>query len=324
VYGEHRNSQAGTLLRPIGDGPDGGSTIWSVYFEGKVAAMATIPYVIEVDESAFQQDVIERSQDVPVVVDFWAPWCGPCRVLSPILTNLAQEYQGRFVLAKINVDENQRLAAQFGVQGIPMVKAFRDGRAVDEFVGAQPHPTVRQFIERLLPDPLEGQVKAARTLLASKQFGAAAAAFKQILAQQPEHPAALLGLAEAHVGQGEEQLALDVLSSIPRGTPAEIEANRLRREIELRSVVSGADEAGLRARVAAEPADLETRYRLASLLLVQDRQQEALDQYLEILRRDRTFYNGAARQAMLDIFERLNDQTMVRSYRDKLAMVLFV
>src|SRR5512133_204521 len=251
--------------------------------------MATTSFVIEVNEQDFQAEVIERSRQTPVVVDFWAPWCGPCRVLSPILEGLVQENGGRFVLAKINVDENQGLAAKYGVQGIPMVKAFKDGRGVDEFVGAQPPPIVRQFIQRLLPSETDQKVAQAGTLLEAGNLAEAEQAFRSVLAEQAEHPGAWLGLARALARQNQEQAAIDALSHVPLGTPEGNEALRLRQEMKLRAEAGNADEATLRARIAEAPADLEARYKLASVLAVERCYEESLEQYLEIVRRNRTF-----------------------------------
>ncbi len=286
--------------------------------------METTSFVIEVNEEDFQTEVIERSRQTPVVVDFWAPWCGPCRVLSPVLEGLAHENSGRFVLAKINVDENPSLAATYGVQGIPMVKAFKDGQAADEFVGAQPQPVVRQFIERLLPGEGDQKVSEGRTLLEAGKPKEAEETFRSVLAEQAEHPGAWLGLARALAEQGQEQGVLDALTHVPLGTPEGNEATRLRQEMKLRAEAGSADEPALRARLAAAPEDLEARYKLASLLAVQRCYEESLEQYLEVVRRNRSFNKGAAREAMLHLFDVLGDDPLVRTYRNRLASVLFV
>lgn len=279
--------------------------------------------VLDVDERTFQHEVIERSREVPVVVDFWAPWCGPCRMLGPVLESLAHEYQGRFILAKLNTDENQRLAAQFRIQGIPAVKAFKDGRIVAEFVGAQPRPVVRQFIEALLPNELDIKAAQGRELLQAGAFQEAERRFREVLAENPDHPAALLGLAKSLLGQGKEQGALQTLDRVPAATPEGAEAARLRAEIALRQEAGHEDEATLRTLLEEAPDDLDARFKLASLLAVQGRYDEAFEHYLEIVRRDRSFRDDGARKAMLQLFELLGDQPLVREYRNKLATLLF-
>ncbi len=279
--------------------------------------------IVDVNERNFQREVIERSREVPVVVDFWAPWCAPCRMLGPVLEGLAQEFDGRFVLAKLNTDENPRLAAQFGIQGIPAVKAFKNGRVVAEFVGAQPRPMVRRFIEQLLPNELDAKTAEGRRLLAAGRFSEANAKFQEVLSERPDHPAALLGRAQALLGLGQEEAALKLLNQVPAATPEGAEAARLRAQVVLRRGAGNGDEASLRARLTESPADLEARYQLASLLASQQRYEEALEHFLEVVRRDRKFRNGDARQAMLHIFELLGDQPLTRAYRNKLASVLF-
>ncbi len=288
-----------------------------------MVAMMVSQVVMDVNERSFQREVMERSHEVPVVVDFWAPWCAPCRMLGPVLESLAQEFGGRFILAKLNTDENPRLAAQFGIQGIPAVKAFKNGRVVAEFVGAQPRPTVRKFIEQLLPNELDAKVAKGRRLLAAGKFSEADATFQEVLSGQPDHPAALLGRAQALLGLGQDEVALKLLNQVPVATPEGAEAARLRAQVALRQGAGNGDEAGLKARLAENPADLEARYQLASLLASRQRYEEALEHFLEVIRRDRKFRNGDARQAMLHIFELLGDQPLTRTYRNKLASVLF-
>jgi putative thioredoxin len=276
------------------------------------------PVVIEVDESSFGQDVIQRSREVPVIVDFWAVWCGPCRTLGPILESLAREYAGRFVLAKLNVDENQALAAQYNIQGIPAVKAFRDGKVAAEFVGALPRAAVRQFVEKLMPNGADVAVAAARTLLQAGKAGEAAARLRAVLVDSPDHPAALLGLAEAELAGGRDSEALAILDRLPTA-----EAARLRRAIALRQAVGEASEADLCARLAANADDLSARYALGSLLSLQDRYEEALEQFLENVRRDRGAERNRAREAMLHLFDILGDDPLARQYRNRLASLLF-
>ncbi len=280
-------------------------------------------WVIDVNEQTFQSAVVERSREVPVIVDFWAAWCGPCRTLGPILENLAQEYGGRFILARLNVDENQRLSAQYNIQGIPAVKGFREGKVAAEFVGALPRPAVRQFVDRLLPNELDLKVAEARASLAAGKPAEAEAGLRSVLAENADHPAALLGLAQALAAQDQMAVALELLGRVPPATPEGAEAARLRMAWRLAEAVMGASEAELNDRIAQEPSDLSARYRLGCLLAGQERYQESLDQFLEVVRRDRAAHRNQAREAMVYIFDILGEDPLARAYRNRLASVLF-
>jgi len=160
------------------------------------------PFMLDVNEANFEQEVLLRSHEVPVVVDFWAEWCGPCKVLGPILERLAIEGGGRFILAKINVDQNPGLAMRFGVQGIPAVKAFKQGKVEAEFVGSQPEPVVRRFIQRLVPSPAEQAAQAANSLLVTHHWKEAEEAFREALAEDERNAVAALGLMKSLLMQG--------------------------------------------------------------------------------------------------------------------------
>jgi putative thioredoxin len=289
-----------------------------------MAVPATVSqWIINVDEATFQRDVIERSRQVPVVVDFWAIWCGPCRSLGPILESLAAEYAGRFVLAKLNVDENQRLAAQYNIQGIPAVKGFRNGQVASEFVGALPRPAVRQFIDKLVPNAQDTRVSEGLALVAAGKPSEAEKIFRSVVAEYPKHAGAQLGLARSLMEQGQSEAALRALDSVPPGTPEIHDASQLRMAIALRQAAGGASEPDLQGRIAAAPGDLNTRYQLASLQATQGRNQEALENFLEIVRRDRGSERNRARTAMLHIFEVLGEDPLARTYRNRLASLLF-
>jgi putative thioredoxin len=279
--------------------------------------------VFDANERDFERTVLERSKEVPVVVDFWAPWCGPCRTLGPLLERLVAEQKGKVVLAKVNVDENQRLAAAFSVQSIPLVLGLRDGKIAAEFLGALPESGVRDFLARLLPSEADTTVEAGEQLLAGGRTAEAEATFRRALELDPRNDRAVLGLARVLSERREDQDALDLLERVAPGTELRQEADRLAAAIRIRQ--SGTfDEQALRARIERDAKDLEARFELAQGLAGGGRYDEALREYLEIVRRDRSFRDDGARKAMLDVFDLLGSgDEMVDRYRSELAKVLF-
>jgi len=278
--------------------------------------------IVDVGDADFERAVLERSKDVPVVVDFWAPWCAPCRALGPVLERLATEYAGDFVLAKVNVDEAPAVAQAFRVQSIPAVKGFRDGALVAEFVGAQPEPAIRQFLSALLPSEADRLAREGEGRLAADDATGAEVAFRDALARDARHPHALLGLARCHAERNEVPEALSHLERISPNASVAREAERLAAELRTRADGAG-DEAALRARLAADPSDLDARLALGRALAAHRRYEDALAELLEVVRRDRRHADEAARKAMLDVFQVLGDDPVVDRYRSELAKALF-
>ena len=245
----------------------------------------------DVSTKTFEKEVLDASKTVPVIVDFWAPWCGPCRSLTPIIEKVVGEFKGRVKLVKVNSDDNPELSQAFRVQSIPNVIAFKDGRAVSQFVGAQPESQVRAFIEKLLPSQIEAALKNAEDLLAA-----------------------------GNLDDAERQLA--VIKSDP-SIAARIEA--VRQGIAYaRAGDQGPAEAELRAKLEANPADHETRLALAGIYAGQRRYQEAMDELLEILKRAKNWREGEARKQLLSLFTLASSQpTLVAEYRRKLASAMF-
>ncbi|WP_026370793.1 thioredoxin [Kallotenue papyrolyticum] len=277
--------------------------------------------VFDVNERDFATAVLQRSTTTPVVVDFWAPWCGPCRALGPILERLAREANGAWLLAKVNVDQNPRLAAQFGVQGIPAVKAFRDGKVVAEFTGALPEREVRAWLKQVAPSQIEQWLALAQHQEAS-DAQAAAATYRRVLEREPDNATALLGLGRVLLLQGDSQ-ATAILRQIKSGAPEYATAQALLALAPLLNAATGDTDAA-RAAVEANPRDPEARWQLAANLAQRQDWEGALEQLLTIVQYHRAWRDDAARQAMLAIFALLGEShALVRHYRQRLANALF-
>ena len=283
-------------------------------------------FSLDVGSADFQEKVLAASHQAPVLVDFWAEWCAPCRILKPILEKLAAEYGGRFILAKLNSDQNQELAARYGVRGIPNVKAFVDGEMVDEFTGALPEAQIRAFIDGLLPSPAEPLRLAAREARARGDAEVACSLLADALQLDPANETVQLDLAEIHIDAHRIDAARAILDALEHRAKDMARLGALQARLKLVTAGAGADPAALAARIAAHAGDLDARLQLAHALALVHDYRPALEQLLEIVRRDRQWQDQAARMTMLDLFTLLGGNAqyddLVREFRIQLARTL--
>jgi putative thioredoxin len=278
--------------------------------------VALSEHILDVNETTFENEVVLRSHQVPVVVDFWAAWCGPCSMLTPILERQAIEAGGGFRLAKVNVDENPNLALRYGVRGIPAVKAFVDGKVVSEFVGAQPEGRVSLFIQNLVPSEADKELAEAMSLLATRHWAEAEAAFDEVFQADDSNAPAALGLVKSKLMQGKGSQALMILNRFPAGSEWAT-AEGLKPLAELLAEVEESD-----------PADdlngLSASLLQAARLIARGNLPAAMDGLLDILRQDKSHREGLPKKVMLSLFALLGDEDpLTRQYRDELASVLF-
>lgn len=282
------------------------------------------PWIIDARADTFALDVIERSRELPVVVDFWAQWCQPCRLLAPLLEKLVQEHAGKFLLVKADTDQLPDIAGSFGVQGIPAVYGLRDGQVVDYFVGALPEPQLRTWLERLLPSPAEQLVAEARKLEESDP-DLAATKYRQAAELAPNMPDAQIGLGRVALAQGRTDEAGAVLQELKARGFLEPEAEKLQAELDMhmfRKEAGDVDE--LQRAAAAKPDDLDLKLKLAEAYAAGGKYQESLETALALIQADRQRFGETARKVMLDVFRILpEDSPLTSEYRRKLSTALY-
>jgi putative thioredoxin len=285
----------------------------------------TTSHVYEVTGASFQQSVIDQSHIVPVVVDFWATWCPPCRLLGPVLEKLAREYDGRFLLAKVESDREPALSAQFGVRSIPAVFGVRDGKVLDAFVGVQPESMIRAWLDRLLPTPADILATEGRSLETTDPVSAEAR-YNAALALVPDLPAAQTGLARLALEQGRLDDALARIASLERRGFLESDAEKLKAELTLRiqaRQAGGITLESARAALAARPDDGKLKLQLAEALAAAGQYADALALGLELVERDAKGSGQNARQIMVAIFQLLPPGSeLLTEYQRLLSLAL--
>lgn len=279
----------------------------------------------DVSEPEFAARVLEASKQVPVLVDFWASWCGPCKMLAPTLTKLADAYNGRFMLAKVNTDEEPRLAREYGVRALPTVKVFKDGRVVDEFMGVLPEPAVRAVIERHVEHESDKLRRQAEASLEAGDTATARRLLEGAAELDPDNPAIKIATAKMLMFTGAADRAQFILQSLPVDVSMNPEVKRLQAQIGFAQVASTAafDESELQRIISTDPKDLQARYRLSAKKVLRGDYEGALEQLFEILRQDRSFEDDAGRRGMLSVFEILGGSgELVSRYRAKMLNML--
>jgi putative thioredoxin len=298
--------------------------------EPLIGGAAAAP-VKDVTTANFMAEVVDGSFDAPVIVDFWAPWCGPCKQLGPILEKTVRATNGAVRMVKLNIDENPEIAQQMRIQSIPAVYAFKDGRPVDGFVGAVPESQVKQFVQRLGggkggPSPVEEALAMAKEALQTGDHASAGALYSQILQREPDNVEAVAGLARATTARGEFAKARQLLDRVPKESAghADIAAARAALDLAEQAQKAMASAGKLRTRLARDPDDHDARFELATALFGSGDREAAIDELLSLFKRDREWNEQAARKQLVKFFEAMGPtDPLTLSGRRRLSSIMF-
>jgi len=286
--------------------------------------MSDLPHVFDVTTDAFEADVLQKSMQVPVLIDFWATWCGPCKTLGPILEKLASEYNGAFELARVDVDKEQEIAAAFQIRSVPTVFLVKGGQIADGFPGALPEGQLREFLKQHGIEPAAAPVEAEAVDEAPLDPQAEAARLREAIAAEPDKAELKLDLALALLKTGETGEAEALIEALPANLATDDRTVRAKARLGFAALLKDAPAIeALQASVATDPADLHARHLLGVRLLLDGRDEAALEQFIEMLRIDRGFENGLPRKALIDAFRVVEDEDLVGKYRRRMSSLLF-
>jgi len=281
-------------------------------------------YSFDVSEENFATQVMQASYQQPVLLDFWATWCGPCQSLMPLLTQMVANSEGRFLLGKVDIDQQQALASQFAVRSVPTVKLVKNGQVVDEFTGALPENQIRAFIDKHLDKESDLQMQQALQQYQQGETQQALTHMGQIIESDPQNHSNVILYVHALIREDHIKQASQWLQSLPKEIQQQAEISALKAQIEFSHIAQNApDIAALLTTLEKDPASSEARYQLAARYILQSEMEQALAQLLELVKRDRAYNDDAARKGLLQLFELLgNDHPLVSQTRRQLARVL--
>ena len=286
--------------------------------------MSDSPHIVSVGRADFLREVVEKSREIPVLVDFWAVWCAPCQMLNPVLVKLADEFQGKLRIAKVDIDEQQELALQYGVRSVPTLKLFHGGQVVRELLGAQPENVLRQAIEPYIARPVDALRAQAGLAKTAGHTAEAERLLRQAVADDPAYYRSHQDLLALLLEDGQFGAAQELFNSLPANIQADPAVNAVLPRLEFGRVVQQAPKPeALEQTLATNPDDHQARLQLSAHQVLAGHYQAAMDNLLAILRKDRSFGDDAARKSLVSIFTLLGDDPLVTRYRAKLSSLLY-